>query len=175
MALTSFDPGYIAAIKEEVPFYKAAVTTSVAAAPFSIFDLAGQPGAGALAGTSTTAGVVPDDTVVGFPPIATFSGGNTGYLTRVEFANTVASRFKLYDCLFKAGAYAFNAAQTLTAQPSYSSRVPGANYAALELWIETVTAFTGIPTFTITYTNQAGTAGRTTYPITSWGYRDSKD
>jgi len=162
MAITSFDPGYFVATKEDITFFKTAATTTVANSPFSIFDLAGTPAAGTLAGSSTTAGVVPDDTVAGFPPITAFAGGATGYLTRVEFSNTAASRFKLYDCLFKAGAYAFNAAQTLSAQPSYSARIPGGNYGGTEIWIEAVTAFTGIPNFAITYTNQAGITGRTT-------------
>lgn len=162
MGISSFDPGYIQATKEEIPFYKVANTTSVAAAPFSIFDLAGYPSAGTLAGSSTAAGIVPDDTMAGYPPIAAFAPGATGYITRCEYANTVPSRFKAYDCLFKAGAYAFNANQALSGQPSYAARIPGGNYVRLELWVETVTAFTGTPSFNVTYTNQAGVAGKST-------------
>ncbi len=55
MAITTFD-GFIAATKQYVSVAKTASRTSIAAAWFSVFDLAGNPGAGTLAGTSTTAG-----------------------------------------------------------------------------------------------------------------------
>ncbi len=76
--------------------------------------------------------------------------------------NTVAGCISLYDRLFLAGAYSFNANVNLVSQPSYAGRVPDSNYAGLEIWVEAVTAFTGNPTITITYTNQDGTTGRST-------------
>jgi hypothetical protein len=123
---------------------------------------------GVLAGTSTAAGVVPTDATAGMPPIESFNGepGFIHSLTLDGGATTAAApgvRVALFDLLFKAGAYAFNAAVTLAAQPSYSSRVPGGtDFDGTQIWVEGVTAFTGIPTFTITYTNSAGTAARTT-------------
>jgi hypothetical protein len=130
---------------------------------FSLHDVAGQPGAGTLAGTSTTAGVVPTDATAGYPLINAFSGANKGYLGKVEFANTVACRIALFDRLFLAGAYAFNANQALSTQPSYSSRIPGGtDYTGLELWVEQVTAATGNQAVTVTYTDESGNAGATT-------------
>jgi hypothetical protein len=161
MTITTVD-GIIAAAKQKIQYCKTPGRTTVAAGWFTGFDLAGAPGAGTLAGSSTAAGAVPDDGVAGYPPVNAFGGGNTGYLSRVEFANTVACRIALFDRLFLAGAYAFNAAVTLAGQPSYAGRVPGADYTGLELWIEAVTAFTGNLSVAATYTNQAGTAGRTT-------------
>jgi hypothetical protein len=165
MAVTTFD-GYIASAKQFVPYCKTAGRTTVANSWFTAFDLAGQPGAGTLAGTSTTAGVVPDATTAGMPSLNAFGGGATGYLTQVSFANTVASRIKLFDMVFKAGAYGFAAGTTsLTAQPSYSARVPGGtDYTGTQIWIEVSTAFvTGNAwNVQVTYTNQAGTAARTT-------------
>ena len=76
---------------------------------------------------------------------------------------------RLVDCVFKAGAYAFNVSQALSSQPSWSARAPGGSYIGFEIWIEAVTAFTGIPTIAITYTNQDGTAGRTTGAISRRG------
>lgn len=153
----------IAAAKQRVPLKKTAARTTVANAWFSMFELAGDPGAGTLAGANTANGVVPDDSTAGTPVLNTFGGGNTGYLTNVDFANTVASRLMLADLLFKAGAYAFNANTTLASQPSYSGRVPGGtDFTNTEIWIEAVTAFTGNMSVAVTYTNQAGTAGRTT-------------
>ena len=154
---------WIASAKQYVSLAKTASRTSIAAAWFSVFDLAGNPGAGTLAGTSTAAGVVPTDATAGFPTLNAFGGAAKGYLAQVDFGSSVACRMKLFDCLFKAGAYAFNAAVTLAAQPSYSSRVVGGtDFGNTQIWIETVTAFTGNLSVAVTYTNQAGTTGRTT-------------
>lgn len=162
MSITTLD-GLIAASKQLITWVKTATRTSIAAMWFSVFDLAGNPGAGTLAGTSTANGVVPTDATAGTPTINAFSGANKGYLTRVEFSSTVASRILLADLLFKAGAYAFNANTTLSSQPSYSSRVPGGtDYKGLQIWLEAVTAFTGNLSIAVTYTNQDGTTGRTT-------------
>jgi hypothetical protein len=161
MAITSFDPGLIGATKQGVTWVRTGTRTTVAAAWFGMLDVAGNPGSGTLAGTSTTAGVVPTDATGGMPVINAFGGGATGYLATVDFGNTVACRLRTSDMLFKAGAYAFNANTALTAQPSYSGRLPGTDYKDTQLWVEAVTAFTGNPTFTITYTNQDGTGSRT--------------
>lgn len=161
MALTSFDPGFVGAAKQFASLAKMASRVAIAAAWFSTFDLAGNPGAGVLAGTSTAAGVVPTDATAGCPAIDAFGGGATGYLMQVDFGSSVACRMKLFDMVFKAGAYAFNANAALAAQPSYAARMPGGSFGDTMIWIEAVTAFTGNPTFTITYTNQAATPGRT--------------
>lgn len=162
MAISTLDQ-LIASASQRVGLLKTASRTAVAAVPFSVFDLAGNPGAGTLAGTSTTAGVVPTYATAGVPVVNNFGAGNTGYIAKVEFSNTVACRIRLYDLLWKGGAYAFNANVTLSAQPSYSSRVlGGTDYTNTELWLEAVTAFTGNQSIAITYTNQGGTASRTT-------------
>ncbi len=161
MAITSFDPGLIGAAKQFASLAKTASRTAIATAWFSVFDLAGNPGAGTLAGTSTAAGVVPTDATAGCPTINAFGGGATGNLAQVEFGSSVACRLKMFDMVFKAGNYAFNANTALAGQPSYAGRMPGGDYADTQIWIEAVTAFTGNLTVTITYTNQSGTGGRT--------------
>jgi hypothetical protein len=153
---------YLAAAKQRVQWCKTAPRTTVAAQWFSLFELAGEPGAGTLAGTSTTAGVVPTDATAGCPVINAFGASATGRLSKVEFGNTVACRMAIFDCLFKAGAFAFNASQALSAQPSFASRVPGGDYKGLELWVETVTAATGNQAVTVTYTDESGNAGAST-------------
>ena len=160
MAIASFDQA-IAAAKQYLSVAKTAVRPSIAASWFSVFDLAGNPGAGVLAGTSTAAGVVPTDATAGCPTIDAFGASALGYLWQLEYGCSVACRLKLFDMVFKAGAYAFNAAQALTGQPSYASRMPDNNYNNTQIWIEAVTAFTGNLTVTITYTNQSGVTGRT--------------
>ena len=158
MAITTLDQ-YIAAGKQNITFNKTASITTIAAGWFSGIHLAGQPGAGVLAGTSTTTGVVPTDATAGCPPIS-FSTG-TGYLTNVDFGSSIACRIRLYDMLWKAGAYAFNANTTGQTPTSYSSRVPGADYKGLEIWVEFVTASTGVQNVNISYTNQDGVAKTT--------------
>lgn len=161
MAITSLND-LIGSAKQYLSIAKTASRTSIAAAWFSVFDLAGNPGAGTLAGTSTTTGVVPTDATAGCPTIDSFGGSAVGYLTQVDFGSSVACRMKLFDMLWKAGAYAFNASTTGQTPTSFSSRVPGGtNFGDTQIWIEAVTAFTGNLTVTITYTNQSGTTGRT--------------
>lgn len=147
---------------QDIVFNKSSRTT-VGFGWFSVFDLTGQPGAGVLAGTSTAAGVVPNDATAGCPPINAFAGANIGYIAGLAFANTVAGRVRLSDMLFKAGAYGFAAGTTaLAAQPSYAARLPGTDYKGTEVWIEVTTAFlTGTAwQVQVTYTNQDGTAAK---------------
>ncbi len=164
MAILSLDE-LIAAPSQRVTYLKTATRTSVAAIPFSVFDLAGNPAAGTLAVGNTTTGIVPTDALAGYPTIQSF-GGSTGYLAGVQFGSSVACRISVFDCLFSAGAFPFNAAVTLSGQPSYASRVlGGTDFTNTELWIEAVTAFTGNQSIAITYTNQDGVTGRTTGTI----------
>lgn len=156
MTLTTVD-GYVGAVKQEVRWFKTGSRTTVASIPFSLFDIAGAPGAGTLAVGNTANGLVHTDATAGYPTINALSA--TGYLTRVEYGWNTAGRLSIYDRLFSAGAYTFNANVTLASQPSYAGRVPGADYRGLEIWIETVTAFTGTPSFQINYLDQGGAAG----------------
>lgn len=161
MAILSLDD-FISAQKQNVIIRKTAALTTVAAMYGETLHLAGNPGAGTLAGTSTSAGVVPTDATAGCPVINAFPGGGKGYITGIKYKNDRACTIKLVDILWKGGAYAFNAAQALSGQPSYSSRVPGGtDYKGLELWVEAVTAFTGNMVPTIQYTDQDGNAGTT--------------
>lgn len=165
MAITTLDQ-YLAAPSQRVGVIKNASVTSVALMSTQVLQAAGNPGAGTLAGTNTANGLVPTDADAGFPVINAFVGGATGYLSNVTFGSTVPCRITLYDCLFKAGAYAFNAAVTLASQPSYSTRViGGTDFTNTEIWIEAVTGFTGNQSIAVTYTNQAGTTARTTGTI----------
>jgi hypothetical protein len=166
MAITTFDPGWIAAAVQSLLLNKTTSRTSIATSWFSLFDIAGNPGAGTLAGTSTANGVVQTDAIAGYPTIDAFGGSNAGYIGRLAWSSSVACRIRLYDRLFVCGAYAFNANTALSSQPSFLGRIPGGTAAfcagQTELWVETVTAATGNQTWNVTYTNEAGTGGRTT-------------
>lgn len=153
---------YIASTKQRVQWMKSAARTTIAAQWFSLFELAGEPGAGTLAGTSTTAGVVPNDATAGCPVISAFGGSATGYLSKIEFGNSVACRIAVFDMLWKGGGYLFNANTALSSQPSYSARLPGTDFKGLEIWAETVVAATGNQTWNVTYTNETGATAHTT-------------
>lgn len=156
----------VAAPKQRIPWAKTASRTAVNGAPFSVFDVAGSPGAGTLAGTNTANGIVPNDTIAGYPAINAFVGANKGAITRSLIQSTVAGLVVVYDRLFVAGAYAFNANVNLASQPSFATRVPnGTDFRGLEIWIEAVTAFTGNLSIAIGYTREDGTTGRTTGTI----------
>ena len=159
MAITTVN-GYLAATRQRIELTRTGARTTVAAGWFSTINLAGYPGAGTLAGANTANGVVPTDATAGCPPI----NGSAGdwQLTKAEFGSSVACRIGVYDMLFKAGAYAFNANTTLASQPSYSGRIPGGDYKETEIWVEQVTTATGNQAVNVTYTNQDGTTGKTT-------------
>lgn len=161
MAISTLD-NLIAATKQRIRWTRTTQRTTVGNGWFSMFDVAGQPGAGTLAAGNTANGLVPTDATAGYPLITAFGAGNTGYFGSVTFANTVPSRIAIYDRLFIAGAYAFNANTALTAQPSYAGRVPGTDYSGLELWVEQVTAATGNQAVTVQYTNESGVGTRST-------------
>ena len=158
MAITTLD-GVIAATKRRIVYQKTASRTAVANIPFSVFDLAGNPGAGTLAVGNTANGIVPTDATAGYPLIATPAASL--YLNRIQGRSSVACWLDVYDCLFSAGAYAFNANTTLASQPSYAARVPNGDYNGLELWLEAGTAFTGSQSIRIQYLDQGGAAGDT--------------
>jgi len=161
MAITTFD-GFVGGSKQYVSQSKSASRTAVAAQWTSVFDLAGNPGAGTLAGSSTTTGTVPTDATTGFPVISAFGGGSTGYLAQVDFGSSVACRVKLFDCLWKGGAYAFNVSTSGNSPTSFSSRVPGGtDFTNTQLWYEQVTAGTLVQNVNVTYNDQNGVSSTT--------------
>lgn len=158
MPINTLD-GYIAAAKQRIEFVKTATRTSVAAQPFSLFDIAGYPGAGTLAVGDTTTGLIPTNATAGYPGIRQFVY-HEAYISRIEFGSTVAGRLHLFDRLFSCGAFNFNDNISLSNQPALS-RIIDVNYRGLEIWIETVTAATGNLAVSVNYTNQSGVAGKT--------------
>ena len=161
MAITTLD-GLIGSAKQRFALIKINTRTAVAGNWTSVYDMSGSPGPGVLAGTSTTTGVVPTDATAGHPIINAFGGGATGYLSGMVASSTVACRLMLVDLLWKGGAYAFNASTTGQTPTSYASRIPGSDYVGTEIWLEQVTAGTGVQNVAVTYINEAGTPGRST-------------
>lgn len=160
MPITSLD-NYIAGQKQVLQLTKTGSRTSTAATPFNIFDLAGSPGAGPLSPPiGGTNGHVPVDTDVGYPVINAFAAGAVGYVSRFTFSSSVAGRLALYDRVWWGGQYDWNAGTVAVVSPSYSARLPGGDFKALQLWAAVHTALVGTLTLTVTYTNEKGQTGR---------------
>lgn len=166
MAILSLQD-YIKSQVDDISFGTSGSRTSVANTLFSMFGIAGSAGTGVLAGTSTAAGVVPTDGTTGCPVITNFASGGKGYLSKINLYSSSTANFQVYDMLFKAGAYAYNANQTLSGQPVISGRCP--DYDGGAVWgvgnviiLEQVTVGTLVQNVAVTYTNQNGTAGRST-------------
>jgi hypothetical protein len=64
MAITTLD-GYIGSSKQRLTWMKTGTRTLIAAMPYTVFDIAGSPGAGALAIGNTANGLVPTDATAG--------------------------------------------------------------------------------------------------------------
>lgn len=164
MAITTGD-GLIGAARQLIPLTKTAAATTVAAQRHTLLDKAGNPGAGSLSIGNTTAGVLVEDTVAGFPLLNAFGSGNTGYLHSVAFANTVASRLEIKDRIWHAGSVLMTslATTTFTGQPSALGRFPDGAGVGTQIWIEINAAVSATATtVAVGYTNSAGTSGRTT-------------
>ncbi len=160
MAITSTDQFWGAA-RQGIPFGKTQAQTSVASQWTSVFDRQGNPGAGTLNPGNTANGLVHTDATAGYPSILAFGAGNEGYLSKVDFGNSVACRIAVYDRQFVCGAHVFNANQALTSQPDFSSRVPNGDYGTTELWYEQVAAGTGVQNVNVTYEDEGGSSKST--------------
>lgn len=122
-------------------------------------------GAGSFAIGDTTNGVVPTNATTGAAPLAAFSGD--GYVTNAILSHDngtftyLPTTVLVYDRLFHAGSFAATVGvNSLTSQPSYSSRVPNADYSGLQIWAEMASNKSGSSTVRVKYTNQDGTTGQ---------------
>lgn len=157
---------YHAAAKQAIFFHKTAGGSSSTYPIWcsASFFQGGTPGVASLSIGNTANGLVPDDTLTGAPNIEPFSG--TGYVTAVEFSAAIETRIVLYDRLFHAGTFAGTVGvNSLTSQPSFSSRVPGGtDYKGLQIWLEQAVGGGGANnaanSMRVQYTNQDGTTGR---------------
>lgn len=164
MAFTGGD-SIAAAARQGVDFAKTTSAVTVALNPSTLLDVAGSPGAGTLAIGNTTTGVVPTDATNGFPLLDAFGVGNTGYITDLSFAGTVAGRMTLKDRLWHAGSVVLTALGTTTfsGMPSYLGRCPDGLGNGLEIWLEINAAVSATATtVAVGYTNIDGVTGRST-------------
>lgn len=117
------DDEFKAALKWDVVTGRTATRTSVALNPFSVFDLAGNPGAGTLAIGNTANGVSHTKATAGYPSFPDAPNGQGWYLAGIDGLSSVAVTRELYDFVYSCGAHAFNASQALTSQPSIDDRL----------------------------------------------------
>jgi hypothetical protein len=164
MAITTLD-GAIAGMQWPRYIAKAATATPVVGRPQCLWQLAGNPGAGAY--NTTLNGVILSGSstqVAGQVNFVDPVSGNT-YLARLQASATVAGTLILCDRLWHNGGYTITAttAQALTT-PTWPARdaFGATNGDGVLLGLEiSAAAGAAAPTITVSYTNQAGTAGHT--------------
>lgn len=161
MAITTVD-GALAGMQYPREFYKAVTGTMVAGRPFSTIYLAGIPGA-AVAPSPGIAGAALTS-YAGQIPFTNPGSGNT-YLARFQGQATITGTLLLCDRLWHNSGVVVTTttAQTVNSVAWPARDVAGSTngngvYVGLEI---SATVGTGTATPTISYTNQAGTSGKT--------------
>ena len=157
MAISTLD-GALAGMQPARYFAKNVTGTMVAGRPWSLWSLAGNPGAGAF--DNTLNGVALSASVNGQIPFTNPVSGNS-YLARFQAGATIAGTLLLCDRLWHNGGYTIT---TTTAQSSTTPTWPArdlngsTNGDGVLIGIE-VSAACGAaaPAPTLTYTNSAGT------------------
>lgn len=178
MAITTED-GIVAGMRQPVAFMKATFTGEAAGQIADLGGLAGIPSARVLAAPGMAGATVTNASAIGgMIPWTDPSSGNA-YLAKLAAsvgANIIG--FLLYDLLwYQSGiAETTTTAQTINSVAWPARSADGtANGEGVEIWMHTTTATTNAGTIagsTYSYTNQAGTAGRSAgmpyvWPITA--------
>lgn len=161
MAITTLD-GAIAGMQYPRFFCKVVTPTLVAGRPHTLFYLAGAPGA-AVANSAGVAGLALT-TYAGQIPFANPASGNT-YLSRFRAMGTTTGVLLLLDRLWHNSGLSvtLNTAQTVNSVAWPARDANGStNGEGILIGMEVMTALgAGVPTLSMSYTNQAGTSGRT--------------
>jgi hypothetical protein len=150
---------FIASLKPRLRVIKNLTAARSAGAMVSPWLAPGLPVAGVLPAANT--GTVYDRTSQGaIGPITAPGGSNVFYLGGLRFRSSVAGDVDIYDRLITTTVpnVTLTTAQTMPAAalPRYTTGD------GVEMFMEVFTTMgAGTPTLTISYTNQAGTAGRT--------------
>jgi hypothetical protein len=144
-----------------VSFDKASVTTTTGRWT-SLFAAASTTGAGSLSVGNTTSGVIPTDATAGCVPIRDAAGGNSLYLARAVVTASTPAWLMIYDRLWHAGSFSLTSAATTTLSGVPALTRPDSTGADTQLWLEVnATASNTAISVTASYTNSAGTSGRT--------------
>lgn len=164
MSITTED-GIFAGMLAPRGIQKASSTSEGAGTWHSLWKLAGYPVAGANPPASTAgSGYVPTNSTTGAIPFTNPVSGNT-YVARLALAGSTVGTVILYDRLWACSGFntTLTTAQNITTPGTITARdLNGAtNGDGVELWGEIYTApGATTATWTVSYTNQAGTSGR---------------
>lgn len=171
MAITTQD-GALAGIRPMETFSKAGSPTLVAGRPHSYWYIAGVPGAGSAVSSTTAGGVALSSTSAQVAGQIRHSdpGSGNAYLHYFEGVATIAGVLMLWDRLLQVCAISAGTILSVTstsAQTINSNTLPARDNASstngdgVLVAIEIVSVMgAGTPTITMSYTNSAGTSGR---------------
>lgn len=165
MAITTVD-GMVAALAAApvIPFLKAMPTAKAAGTFQSLWTAPGLPGSGATPATGS--GAVPTSATAGALSFTNPTGGLLTYLAHLAYVGGIAGSLILYDRLVHTSGLSGTTTGAQTVNSTAITR-PNANGDNVEAFIEWYAA-TGASaaTITVSYTNQAGTAGRSSGAFT---------
>lgn len=146
---------------------KGTITNATAAYWMSMWRATGTPGQGAIPGAAE----IPTKATTGaLRNFASPTGGAKTYLARLLLMCSISSAdFQIHDRIGQMGGLngTLTTAQTVNLDPSAeTARIGASDFADLQWWLEIYTDIgTTQVTATITYTNAAGTTGRTTTAV----------
>lgn len=149
-----------------------AAATTIAGRAASFWRYDGMPAGGAV----PTAVAIPSRSLQGALPFLVATGGRDTHLIGASVTPTVAGVFMLYDRLMHVGGLSgtSTADQDVQDQPPSVAITRNTGGQGNIAWYEIYTTIgTSTTTLTMTYTNQAGTSGRTsTINIGATGFRE---
>lgn len=168
MSFTSLDQVVSALPGQFRSVMKASISAKAAGTFTDLFLAAGVPSAGAAPGAHSAGGTAYTNggTVSGALPWVAPGASLKAYLARLSFAGSTAGTLILYDRLWACTGMSgtVTGAQNITSFPALPTRAGTGE--GVEPWIEWYSATGGTAAnVTATYTNSAGTTGRTTPSI----------
>lgn len=164
MAITTLD-GVLAGMQPTVPIAKAVTPTLVAGKPQSLWGLGGAPAAGSFDTTLAGVALSSSSAQVAGQLRHVDPGTGNAYVARLAAAATQAGTLLLCDRLWHNGGFTITStgAQTVTSATFPARDINGStNGEGVLLGLEISSAAgAAAPTITVSYTNEAGTSGKT--------------
>jgi hypothetical protein len=170
MAITSIDQlvNALGNSRQKLPYVKASITNQLAGGTSSYWRVGGFPGAGVLPSAPATC----NNATLGGIPFNNPGAGGLTYFGRVSFSATSAGSAELHDRMAHMGGLLGNVttAQTvgidlnaLGGTDNIAQRKGRSDYGSAQWWFEWYTLTGNTATVaTVTYTDQNGTANKTT-------------
>lgn len=163
MAGFSSETDVVASLPGQILTFSKGSVTTVQSSLTTLFNVTGTPPAGSLSIGNTTTGDVPTSATTGAFSFTNPTAGIFSRITRASVTMANAGGVFLYDRLWHAGSFSPAAAGAVAGWTGTTALTrPDANGNNTECWIEINTVFAATATIiTLTYTNPAGTTGRT--------------